>query len=68
MTSLRGLVRPGNSGGPMVDGRGRVIATVFAESVGDGPASGYGVPNAVVGRAIERATGAAPVDSGPCAQ
>jgi S1-C subfamily serine protease len=68
VTSLRGLVRPGNSGGPMVDGRGRVIATVFAESVGDGPASGYGVPNAVVGRAIERATGAAPVDSGPCAQ
>ena len=30
ITSLRGAVRRGNSGGPMVDGRGRVVTTVFA--------------------------------------
>src|SRR5438270_4476442 len=30
VTSMRGHVRPGNSGGPMVDARGQVVATVFA--------------------------------------
>ena len=30
ITALRGLVRSGNSGGPMVDGRGRVVTTIFA--------------------------------------
>ena len=45
MTALRGLVRPGNSGGPMVDGDGRVVTTVFAATT-RGPRGGYGVPNA----------------------
>ena len=30
LTPLRGLVRPGNSGGPLVDDAGRVLTTVFA--------------------------------------
>ena len=30
ITALRGLVRSGNSGGPMVDGNGRVVTTIFA--------------------------------------
>ena len=34
LTPLRGLVRPGNSGGPMVDTEGRVLTTIFAGTVG----------------------------------
>jgi S1-C subfamily serine protease len=65
ITSLRGLVRHGNSGGPVVDGRGRVVATVFAAATGRGR-SGYGVPDSVVQRALGRVRGS--VDTGPCAQ
>ncbi len=64
ITSLRGLVREGNSGGPMVDGRGEVVTTVFAATVGGPEQGGYGVPNAVVRRALTDARG--PVDTGPC--
>jgi len=66
ITSLRGLVREGNSGGPMVDARGQVVTTVFAATVGGPVQGGYGVPNAVVRRALTRARG--PVDTGPCAR
>jgi S1-C subfamily serine protease len=64
IASLRGAVRPGNSGGPMVDGAGRVIATIFAATT-SGPRGGYGVPNAVVRRVLGRAGGA--VSTGRCA-
>jgi S1-C subfamily serine protease len=66
ITSLRGRVRQGNSGGPMVDGRGRVLTTIFAATVSDGGRSGYGVPDEVVADALGRARG--PVDTGPCAR
>ena len=66
LTTLRGLVRHGNSGGPMVDTRGRVVTTVFAATQGGGPAGGFGVPNAIVRRILGDASG--PVDTGPCAR
>jgi S1-C subfamily serine protease len=53
VTTIRGVVRSGNSGGPVVDAQGRVITTVFAQRVGrDG---GYGVPTAIVRTAISTA-------------
>jgi S1-C subfamily serine protease len=64
IAALRGAVRPGNSGGPMVDGAGRVLTTVFAATT-RGPRGGYGVPNAEVRKALARAGGA--VSTGPCA-
>jgi hypothetical protein len=65
IVTLRGAVRPGNSGGPMVDARGRVVTTVFAATRG-GPRGGYGVPNTVVERDLGRA-GVRSVSTGPCA-
>jgi S1-C subfamily serine protease len=64
MTSFRGRVRSGNSGGPIVDSGGRALATVFAAAVGGSPAGGLGVPDDLVARALDRAGG--PVDTGPC--
>jgi Trypsin-like peptidase domain/Colicin V production protein len=66
ITALRGRVRQGNSGGPVVDGRGRVVTTIFAATVSDGGRSGYGVPDSVVADALDSAEG--PVDTGPCAR
>ena len=60
---LRGAVRSGNSGGPMIDGAGRVLGTVFAATT-SGPRGGYAIPNDVVGAALPRASGA--VDTGAC--
>jgi S1-C subfamily serine protease len=64
MTSFRGKVRNGNSGGPAVDADGRVLTTVFAAAVGERPPGGLGVPNRVVARTLKRTGG--PVDTGPC--
>ena len=41
---VRGDVNRGNSGGPIVDEDGRVIATVFAKRAG-APDQAYAVPN-----------------------
>jgi trypsin-like peptidase/colicin V production protein len=66
ITSLRGLVRSGNSGGPMVDGDGRVVTTIFAAAGTSGSGSGFGVPNGVVRQALPRVSGT--VGTGPCAR
>ena len=64
ITSLRGLVQSGNSGGPMVDGRGRVLTTVFAATT-SGTRGGFGVPNAKVRAALADST--RQVSTGACA-
>jgi S1-C subfamily serine protease len=71
ISSLRGLVRPGNSGGPLVDRSGSVIGTVFA-SMTDAPIdapSGFSVPNSVLRPLLARAVASTgQVSSGHCAQ
>jgi uncharacterized membrane protein required for colicin V production len=71
VTSLRGLVRPGNSGGPMIDAAGEVVATVFAE-ITDTPTAapgGLAVPDAVVAGELERARAArSAVSTQACAE
>jgi S1-C subfamily serine protease len=55
LTPLRGLVRPGNSGGPLVDAAGQVLTTIFAGTIGHGPAGGYGVADETVERVLAQA-------------
>ena len=68
ITPLRGLVRPGNSGGPMVDSAGQVVATVFAAVIGGGSSGGFAIPNDLVAKQLAAAeAGPGPVSTGPCA-
>ncbi len=66
ITTVRGTVQHGNSGGPAVDIRGRVETTIFASRVGSDIASGYGVPTELVRKQLAGA-GAKAVSTGPCA-
>ena len=69
LTPLRGLVRPGNSGGPLVDEAGEVLTTVFAGTVGGGPRGGYGVANSTVAHelaGVDRDGAEAQVSTGGC--
>jgi len=65
ITTLRGRVRHGNSGGPAVDNRGRVRTTVFAARVG-ADNQGYGVPTDIVQSTLAEARESASVSTGPC--
>ncbi|HYY77230.1 MAG TPA: MarP family serine protease [Gaiellaceae bacterium] len=59
---LRGRVQPGESGGPVVDRRGRVLAMIFGGTrTGQG---GYAVPVELVLNAFEERL--RPVEAGPC--
>jgi len=62
VTSLSGLVRHGNSGGPAVNARGQVEATVFAARIGS--EGGYGIPAGPVRSALAHAK--RPVSTGAC--
>jgi S1-C subfamily serine protease len=70
LTPLRGLVRPGNSGGPLVNDEGKVLTTVFAATVGSQPHGGYGVANETVATVLREAIGrerqGVQVGTGPC--
>jgi S1-C subfamily serine protease len=65
LTLVRGLVRPGNSGGPAVNANGQVVATIFAATTSAGPRGGFGVPDSVTRQDLERARG--PVSTEGCA-
>lgn len=65
--SLRGLVRPGNSGGPILTSGGDVAGVVFAASVTDSD-TGYALTAAQVASAAAAGIGAtAEVETGACA-
>jgi S1-C subfamily serine protease len=63
--ALRGTVRPGNSGGPLLDTEGKVVGVVFARSTTD-PDTGYALTLAEL-RPVLNSVGAAPIGSGGCA-
>jgi uncharacterized membrane protein required for colicin V production len=64
ITAVAGTVKHGNSGGPAIDRRGRVEATMFAARVG--ASGGYGIPASVVEPVLASA-GQRPVSTGDCA-
>ena len=65
--SLRGLVRPGNSGGPIVSSAGDVVGVVFAASVTDRD-TGYAITADQVARsATSGISDDTPVSTGDCA-
>jgi S1-C subfamily serine protease len=69
--SLRGLVRPGNSGGPLINAAGQVVGMVFASITG-GTVSpggdGLAVPNAIVAKQLAIARSRQRfISTGPCA-
>lgn len=63
IVALRGSVRSGNSGGPLVDGRGEVVGTVFAATT-TGPSGGFAIPAEDVREALGKT--ASGVSTGPC--
>jgi S1-C subfamily serine protease len=69
ITALRGRVRPGNSGGPMINQAGRVVATVFAAITGSTAGQGgFAVPNTLVATQLAKsASRNRPVSTQPCA-
>ncbi len=70
ITPLRGKIRPGNSGGPVIDARGRVLATVFAAITGSSHPGGFAIPDDLVAPQVRaaRARHLAPVATGRCAE
>ncbi len=65
--SIFGLVRQGNSGGPVVDGGGEVIGVVFAASVTDAD-TGYALTSSQVEQAADAGDSSTePVSSSECA-
>ncbi len=67
MLSLRGTVRPGNSGGPVLSSAGGVVGLVFAASLTDSE-TGYALTSEQVAQAATRGVSlGAPADTQGCA-
>jgi S1-C subfamily serine protease len=64
LTAVRGLIRPGNSGGPVVGADGTVLTTIFAATKSPGPHGGYGVANETVADDVAAVRG--PVSTEGC--
>jgi S1-C subfamily serine protease len=62
--SLRGTIRPGNSGGPLLDQAGDVVGVVFARSTID-PQTGYALTLNEL-HPVLASVGSAPISSGAC--
>jgi uncharacterized membrane protein required for colicin V production len=54
ITTIRGIVEPGSSGGPGIDAQGRVRATVFARRPRE--TGGYGIPADFVRKTLAQVT------------
>jgi S1-C subfamily serine protease len=63
IVALSGNVRSGNSGGPLVNSRGKVVGTVFAATTSGTP-GGFAIPAEQIPGALRRVTDE--VDTGPC--
>ncbi len=61
---LRGVLRHGDSGGPVVNRAGQVVAMMFAADEGGGIAGGFGVPLDAIRHALQLVH--AHADTGPC--
>jgi S1-C subfamily serine protease len=70
ITPLRGRIRPGNSGGPVVGRDGRVLATIFAAITGAARPGGFAIPNHLVAAQVRAASARRlrPVETGRCAE
>jgi S1-C subfamily serine protease len=63
--TIRGTVRQGNSGGPMIDRQGRVLGVVFGAAVDDAE-TGFVLTAREVGHQLGRIGNTTPVATGAC--
>ncbi len=64
--ALRGIVREGNSGGPLINSEGDVVGMVFARSATD-EETGYALTRAEIDDELDAGVGSqAPKSTGPC--
>jgi len=64
--ALRGLVRPGNSGGPILAEDGSVLGMVVAQGLGQRVDATYGVASRQLRVALAAGSAREPASSGPC--
>jgi hypothetical protein len=64
--AFRGVVEPGNSGGPLIAEDGTVLGLVVSKALGQRTSAGYGVPSVELLRAITQGSARQPVSTGRC--